>query len=150
MSQNSDPHTDPKPEGAESEGSEELDNNSDSLEEEKQIENTKENNEIIESEGNQTIELDNSHDGIQLNDKNDGYAQVNNTQSEEEEKTTLHDDMIKDMGTSDELQSHPLEGNHHTQQMPMVNPPPQQFYDPENTINVVQSCAEGKFKPFIA
>ena len=112
-----------------------------------------ESKETIEDEANQSVELEDDHNGIDLNNKNDGYAQVNSTQNEDD-STHLGDEMVKDLNNSSDVQSHPLQNDtqpmQHVQEMPMVNPAMQQNYDPNNTINVMQSCLEGQFKPFIA
>ena len=100
---------------------------------------------------NQSVELDNAHGGADM-DASDGYAQVNDTQTEEEAKYNMGDNIVHKLSNEMDSQSIELskipQNPSPAQSQPATNAP--QNYDPKNVINVVQSCTEGQFKPLLA
>ncbi|CAI2359157.1 unnamed protein product [Moneuplotes crassus] len=134
VEQNSDPEEETK--GEEDEG-----------EQEEEFEGEREEQETGNDIYNETVELDNAHDGADM-DAADGYAQVNDTQTEEE-GYNMGDEVMHKISNEIEPQSQHLKKNTTPKKENALRQPAQNF-DPNNVINVVQSCIEGQFKPLLA
>lgn len=138
---------------SESEGSEELGKHSDHSEEENKVEEETKGED--ESPKHEEIKLEHAHGDVNLKGKKEkgGYAQVNDTQTFEDESHTLDDDMVK----GDNPLNKPIKPQTQAQpqgvdmnQAPVDMRQKMMQENPENLVNVLQCCLDGSFKPFLA
>jgi hypothetical protein len=113
------------------------------------------NEEIKESEDDSNnsaeLELEHAHGQVKVQGTKDGYGEIDNTNHDEDESHELNeDDMVKadmNIGVLSNQQVQP-DGDS-VPPMPIAQQNVVE-YDAENSVNVVQFCLEGSFKPFLA
>lgn len=148
-----------------SEGSEDLDKHPHDSDHEEDSQENHEESKYSEGEGDVSYsqELGIAHGDVDIKGKMDkgGYAQINDTQKDDDDADVYHQQIqdVQKMGVNqqpqpgqqiDVSQVQNLNLNDLTPEMRQRMLAQLQGMSQENTVDVLQSCLNGKFKPFLA
>lgn len=134
-----------------SDGSEDLDNHQthspESDNQDDEIEEIKQ-----DLNDSQTSSLRDAHGDVALTGKKakDGYAEVNNTQKDEDDNSAYTSDMGKAATTTIQPTFNIHNMTPEMRQQLILQMQQMQNINPQEVVNVVQCCLDGSFKPFLA